>query len=114
MMRKIVLGKELLGKSPRLVGYDDRCEYSAGQRGPKVGLWLDILLPEAGFEKLRVAYAGMTLPVSQDDIAARNAQFAPYRVDFEGFSATPYVDRSGHVAYSAIAEIVKFPELKEG
>ncbi len=111
---KISLGKEILGKNPRLVGISERFEFKDGQRGPQVGLWLEIVMPETGFDKIRVAYPGLTLPVTSEEIESRNAQFAPYKVDFDGFSATPYVDRSGRVAYSAKTENVRFPEIKEG
>lgn len=111
---KINLGKEILGKDPRLSGFSDRFDFKDGQRGPQIGLWLEIVMPEAGFDKIRVAYPGLTLPVTHEEIEARNAQFAPFKVEFEGFTATPYVDRSGRVAYSAKTENVRFPEIKEG
>lgn len=110
----ISLSKAILGQDPRLVKSTGRFDFKDGQRGPQIGLWLEVLIPEAGFDKIRVAYPGLTLPVTQEEIEARNAQFAPFKVEFEGFTATPYVDRSGRVAYSAKAEVVRFPEIKEG
>lgn len=110
---KISLGKEILGKNPQLFSFSERFEYKDGQRGPQIGLWLEIFLPEAGFDKMRGAYPDLTLPVTREEIESRNVQFFPFKVEFEGFSASPYVDRSGWVAYSAKTEAICFPEIIE-
>lgn len=111
---KINLGTEVLGTNPRLVGMSEKYSFSEGKRGSQIGTTLEILLPHAGFDKIRVSVPDMTLPVSQEDINASNLRFDPIKVQFEGFTASPYVDKGGNVAYSAKANRVLFPNFKKG
>ncbi len=112
-MKKITLGVEILGNNARLVGMSEKFEFQDGKRGARIGTTLEIILPHAGFEKIRVSIPTLSLVVSQEDIEAHNNRFDPIKVQFEGFAATPYVDRAGNISYSAKAEKALFPGLKK-
>lgn len=109
---KVNFGIEILGNNPRVTAIYEKYEYQDGKRGARIGTTIEVLLPHAGFEKIRVAVPILSLPITQEEIEARNANFDPFPVRFEGFSATPYVDKLGNISYSAKADKVMFPGLK--
>lgn len=113
MKSRITIGADFLGSDPRLVGMSEKFEFQDGKKGARIGTTLEVLLPHAGFEKIRVTTPEMAFPIAPEEIDARNTRFDPIKIQFEGFTATPYVDKTGNISYSGKATKALFPGFKK-
>ena len=111
---KVKLGIELLGSDYRISGAIPKYEYlSNGSKGAQTGYIVDILLPHANFEKIRVSLPMLDIPVTQEQIENANKALQPIKCVLEGFEASPYVDKTGQIKYSAKAVGISFPTLRK-
>ena len=111
---KITLGIEILGQNPHVVGIPERYNYINGIKGEKIGTTYELILPHARFEKIKVSTPELNPAITQEQLDHYNMQMKPLHITFDSFSASPYVDKAGNIAYSAKADRAIFPDLKKG
>lgn len=104
------------GPAPyNLVSVEDAFDWSSGSKGPRIGSYYTVLR-RADMEKQKVLVRDSAPIVDAETVTQYTTGMRFIQVDFDGFSASVYADRTGNLRISASAEAVRVvsPQTSSG